>query len=96
MCDLVVTAPLGVQSVLDHERPPVCAAHERGGKSTASERPSDAIESLGGRARVQIAATLICGNVWSHPTIFHPPIGTRGTYTNHPQGGLRELSDPGK
>ena len=30
-------------------------------KSTASERPSNAIESLGGRARVQIAATLICG-----------------------------------
>ena len=30
-------------------------------KSTASKRPSNAIESLGGRARVQIAATLICG-----------------------------------
>ena len=30
-------------------------------KSIASERPSNAIESLGGRARVQIAATLICG-----------------------------------
>ena len=27
-------------------------------KSTASERPSNAIESLGGRARVQIAATI--------------------------------------
>ena len=30
-------------------------------KSKASERPSNAIESLEGRARVQIAATLICG-----------------------------------
>ena len=30
-------------------------------KSTASERPSDVIESSRGRTRIQIAATLICG-----------------------------------
>ena len=60
-------------------------------KSTASERPSNAKESLGGRARVQIAATLICGNVWSHPADFRLPIDTHGTYINHSRRAATRL-----
>ena len=70
-------------------------------KSTASERPSNAIESPRGRAWVQIAATLICGNVWSHPTNFHPPIDTHGTHqpyskaaTGLPETGRDEAEEP--
>ena len=43
-----------------------------------------------GRTRVQIAEPRVSvDDVWSHPTIFHPPIDTHGTYTNHPQGRLK-------
>ena len=62
-------------------------------KSTASERPSNAIESPRGRAWVQIAATLICGNVWSHPTNFHPPIDTHGTHQPYSKGGYEATRD---